>query len=432
MSDEKTPAATLEQPPVTEAAADAEGAETPKRLNQSVNIFDVGPWRKRIRVIIDRSDIDERINAQFKKLIPEIVVPGYRPGKAPRKLIEKRFFRQVADEIKGELLLQSLEQIMDEHKLNPISQPNIDPFRIELPEAGPLIYEFEVEVSPEFELPAYKGLKLKRPVKEISEADLDLAQQRLMRRLGRTVPKQGPAEMGDVLVTDLNITHQGAPLARFEKLEVRLDPQLMFSDGVAPDFGEKMVGVQAGEQRTLDIHLSATLANPELRGKVVQGTFKVSQVQTVELPSLDETTLAKLGLNNLDQLREHLRILLQRQLEYEQRRVAREQVLAQIGAAATWDLPNDLLHRQAARALNQRYLEMRSAGFPEEEIRARLNLMQQDVLASTAKSLKEHFVLQKIAEVEKIEVTEDDIEFEMEQMALQSGESVRKVRARID
>lgn len=428
MSDESTPAATLDQPPATAA----EGVEAPKRLNQDVNLFEVGPWRKRIRVIIDRSDIDERINAQFRKMMPEIVVPGYRPGKAPRKLIEKRFFRQVADEIKGELLLQSLEQIMEEHKLNPISQPNIDPLRIELPEKGPLIYEFEVEVAPEFELPPYKGLKLKRPVKEISEADIDVALQRLLRRLGRTVPKQGPAAMGDIVVADVHITHQGGLMAHFEKLELRVDPQLAFSDGVAPEFGAKMVGVQAGEQRTLDIHLSPALANPELRGKVVQGTFKVSQVQTVELPTLNEAFFANIGLSNLEQLREQLRVSLQRQLEYEQRRVAREQVLAHIGAAANWDLPNDLLHRQAARALNQRYLELRSAGFAEEEIRARLNLMQQDVLESTAKALKEHFVLQKIAEVEKIEVSDDDVEFAIEEMATQSGESVRKVRARIE
>lgn len=431
MSDEKTPAtaATLDSPAEPEAAA---GMEAPKPLNQSVNIVDVGPCRKHVRVIINRPDIDERINEQFKKMMPDVVVPGYRPGKAPRKLIEKRFFREVAEQIKGELLLQSLEQLAEEHKLNPISQPNINPMGIDLPETGPLTYEFEIEVAPEFDLPAYKGLKLKRPVKEISDADIDLAQKRFLRRVGNVVSKEGGADLDDIVVADVVVKHQGEQLTSFSKMELRLDPQLAFSDGVAHDFGAKMKGVKAGEERTLDIKLSPALANADLRGKTVQGTFAVAEVRTVEQPELNEDFFAELGVANLEQMREKLRISLQRQLEYEQRRAAREQVLAHIGAAATWDLPNDLLHRQAARALNRQILELRSSGFAEEEIKARINVLQQDVFASTAKSLKEHFVLQKIAEVEKIEVSDEDVNFEIENMAEQSGESVRKVRARIE
>ena len=431
MSDEKTPttAATLDRSNESEAVA---GLDAPKPLQQSVNIVDVGPCRKHIRVIINRPDIDERINEQFKKMMPEVVVPGYRPGKAPRKLIEKRFFREVAEQIKGELLLQSLEQLAEEYKLNPISLPNINPEQIDLPETGPLVYEFEIEVAPEFELLPYKGLKLKRPVKEITEADIDQALKRFLRRLGVTVTKDGPADLDDIIVADVVVTHEGEQLTSMSKVQLRLDPQLAFSDGVAPDFGAKMKGVQAGEERTLEIHLSPALANANLRGKTVQGTFKVSAVQTVKEPELSDAFFAVMGVANLEQLREKIRVSLQRQLEYEQRRSAREQVLAHIGAAATWDLPNDLLHRQAAQALNRQILELRSSGFAEEEIKARINVLRQDIMASTAKALKEHFVLQKIAEVEKIEVTDEDVNFEIENMAEQAGESVRKVRARIE
>ena len=430
MSEELNPAATLETPSA-DPAAEMLG-DKPKPLSQSVNIVDVGPCRKHVRVIIDRTDIDERINEQFKKMMPDVVVPGYRPGKAPRKLIEKRFFREVADQIKGELLLQSLEQLAEDHKLNPISQPNINPLAIELPETGPLTYEFEIEVVPEFDLPAYKGLKLKRPTKLISEADLDEAQKRFLRRLGTVLPKDGPAAAEDVLIADVHITLRGEELTEFKNLELRMDPQLAFSDGVAHDFGKQMTGVTVGETRQLDIKLAPTLANADLRGQTVQGAFNVKEIRVIKPAELTEDLFSELGVANIDQLREKLKLSLQRQLEYEQRRAAREQVLAHIGAAATWDLPHDLLHRQASRTLSRRIMEMRSAGFSEEDIRARSALLQQDVLASTAKALKEHFVLQKIAEVEKIEVSDDDVDFEIENMAEQSGESPRKVRARVE
>jgi trigger factor len=158
----------------------------------------------------------------------------------------------------------------------------------------------------------------------------------------------------------------------------------------------------------------------------------IKQVQQLKLPELSPEFLQILGCDNEEALNNLIRSALERQLEYEQRQAAREQVLQKIAAAATWDLPSDLLHRQAQRNLSRRILEMRNAGFSEDEIRARANLLRQDILDSTARGLKEHFVLQKIAEVEKIEVGDEDVNEEIESIARQADESPRKVRARLE
>jgi trigger factor len=134
----------------------------------------------------------------------------------------------------------------------------------------------------------------------------------------------------------------------------------------------------------------------------------------------------------VDQLREQIRVLLRRRLEYTQRQSAREQVLGQIAAASEWELPKDLLIRQARKALNRRIMEMRDAGMTEEEIIGRQRLLEKDVLQSTALALKEHFVLQKVAEVEKIDVDDDDINDEIERIAAQTDDSPRRVRARYE
>jgi trigger factor len=123
---------------------------------------------------------------------------------------------------------------------------------------------------------------------------------------------------------------------------------------------------------------------------------------------------------------------LERRLEYQQRQAAREQVLQQIAAAATWELPQDLLLRQARRAMGRRVMEMREAGMSDEEIRGRQRLLQQDTLRSTEVALKEHFVLQKIAEEEKIELKEEEIDAAIEALAERSGESPRRVRAQLE
>jgi len=131
-------------------------------------------------------------------------------------------------------------------------------------------------------------------------------------------------------------------------------------------------------------------------------------------------------------LRELLQVILQRRLEYTQRQAARQQVIQQIAASSTWDLPQDLLRRQAVKALSRKRLEMQADGISEKEIQDRLRLLQQDVLNSTALSLKEHFVLQKIAEIEKIDIGEDDINEEIERLANHQGLSPRRLRSQLE
>jgi trigger factor len=150
------------------------------------------------------------------------------------------------------------------------------------------------------------------------------------------------------------------------------------------------------------------------------------------MPELTPEFLSNFGVQNPEQLHEQVRVLLERRLEYNQRQSAREQVLSFITSASKWELPQDLLMRQARKALARRVMEMQEAGLSDEEIQARQRILQQDVLRSTALSLKEHFVLQKVAEVEKIEVADDEIDLEIERLADQTGESPRRVRSQLE
>jgi trigger factor len=201
---------------------------------------------------------------------------------------------------------------------------------------------------------------------------------------------------------------------------------------VANKVAQQTVGGKAGQTRTVDISLTDAVAAEGLRGKTVQAQLEIKDVKKMRLPELTHEFLHHFGVHSPEQLRELVRTLLERKLLYTQRQAAREQVLKHIAATATWDLPHDMLQRQARKAFARRVMEMREAGMSEEEIAARRRLLERDVLASTALTLKEHFVLQKIAEVEKIEIDDDEIDAEIERMADQTGESPRKVRAQLE
>jgi trigger factor len=416
------------------AAPEAEGEEKkPEKLTQTVDIKDVGPCKKHIKVSVDRKDIDARMGEKFSELVADANVAGFRPGKAPRKLVERRYAKDVGEQVKTEVLLASLEQLAEDHDIAPLTSPNIDPNKIEMPEKGPFTYEFEVEVRPQFDLPNYKGLKLKRPIHQFTPEEVAGEERRLLQPYGQVVPKDNPvAELGDILVADVDIRDGSREVGTIKEAQFRVDKQLAFKDGLAEKFGEQVQGAKAGDKKIVDIKLSSYVANPELQGKEVKATFDVKDVKTLRLPELTHEFLHNFGVHTPEQFHELVNVLLQRRLEYQQRRAAREQVMEQIAAASTWELPQDLLLRQARKAMARQVMEMRSDGMGEEEIAQRQRLMQQDVLKNTALALKEHFVLQKIAEVEKIEINDDDMNDEIDRLANQSGESPRRVRARLE
>ncbi len=447
MTDETRPTDTGAEPGATATAPHAEGEpehadakdghdpEHAHTLHQTVEIKDIGPCKKHIKVTIERGDIQHRLNDKYHELVKghDAFIPGFRPGKAPRKLVERRYEKEVADQVKGEILLASLEQLAEEHDLAPLAPPNIDPFAIVIPKEGPLVYEFEVEVRPEFDMPSHKGLKLKRPVKEFTDEDVDKETRRLLAPHAQVVPKpEGSAREGDILIADVTVRDGDRVVNTLKEYRVRVDPRLAFKDGVAERFGEQVKGANAGDTRVVDITLSQSIADPNLRGKTVQASFAIQDVKALRMPELTHDFLHNFGVHSEDQLKELIRVVLRRRLEHVQRQSAREQVIQHLAFAKEWDLPVDLLQRQARRAISRRIMEMRADGIPEADIEGRVRMLQQDILRSTAISLKEHFVLQKVAEMEKIDVEEDDLDAEIDRLAEQNDESPRRLKARLE
>jgi trigger factor len=406
--------------------------EEKKKIQQTVDIRDVGPCKKHIKVTVHRADIDASFEKKFKELVGDSWIPGFRPGKAPKPIVQRKFRKDVHDQVKGEILLSSLEQLAEEFDVAPLSAPNLNTNALEIPEKDDFVYEFEVEVRPHFDLPEYKGLKLKKPVREFNEADVDEEQNRLLSNDGQLVPKDGPANKGDFIIVDMVTNFGNEKIGDIKEITLRVDDTMSFKDGIAPKFGDQVVGVKAGEKRTIDISMTDAVAMGRLKGQTVQATLEVKDVKSLRLPELDEHYLEKFQCKTVDQLRERLRVVLDRRLEYSQRQSAREQVLSLITASATWELPQDLLMRQARKTLARREMEMREAGIGEDEIKARQRMLERDVLSSTASALKEHFVLQKIAEQEKIQIEQFEIDEEIERIADQYNETPRRIRAQFE
>jgi trigger factor len=412
-----------------ETAHDEEGHE--HKLHLSVEIKDAGPCLKHVRVTIPRDDIEHYYEHAVEDLSESAAVPGFRPGKVPKALVQKRFRSELQDQVKQRLLVESLEQIAEENELDPINEPNLDVAALDIPEEGDFEYEFDVEVRPSFDVPDYAGLKIERAKVEVTDEQVNAYLERFLSQYGQLVPHEGKAEPGDYLTLSAKFTHDGRTLHEIDEFTARLRPVLRFRDAELSNFEELFNGAEIGAKREADLTISPEAETIELRGETVHAEFELLDLKRLELPEMNKALFDRLGIESEDELRNNIRQTLERQAVYRERQFARSQVLSKITESANWELPEKLVTRQVENALRREVLEMQQAGFTAADIRARENQLRQNAISTTRQALKEHFVLDRIATQEEIEVGRQDLEQEILLMAIQQGESPRRLRSRL-
>lgn len=415
----------------TDSTATADSDSTEFKLSIEVSVDNIGPCKRHVRITVPRADVAHVQESEVDELVSKAEIPGFRPGHVPKNLIKKRLRKELDEKVRNRLLMDSLELLSEEKHLDPINEPNLDVENIEIPEDGDFEYEFDVEVRPEFDVPEYAGLKIRRPVTEITDSEIDEFLDRYLSQYGLLEASGEAAQPGDYVTMAVEFTHGGQPLRKLSDLTVQVKPVLRFSDAELSGFDELIDQAAIGDSREADLTISSEAESIEMRGESVHAVFKVKSVRRMKMPEINSALLSRIGVETEEELRDEIRDMLERQAVYQQRQAVREQVLDKITESADWELPEDLVLSQVENALRREVLEMQQAGFTTQEIQARENELKQNAISTTRKALKEHFVLDKIAEQENIEVDSQDISSEISLMAMQRGESPRRVRAKL-
>ena len=408
-------------------------SEEKQKLSLEIKVEEKSACERHVTVLISREDVDRYFEEQFNELMPKAEVPGFRAGRAPRKIVESKFRPQITEQVKGSILLDCMNQINETEEFSAISEPDFDFDAVEIPEEGPMTFEFDIEVRPEFDLPKWKGLTIERPVREITQEDVDGHLVKVLSDYADLAPVERPVEAGDYVTVNVSVKSDDKTVATHEEMELCVRPTLSFPDGMVEEFDKLMVGGKAEETKTTTAKISADSENAELRDKEVEVSFEILDVKAEELPTLDKQMLSKLGdFEDEGDVKDAIKSELERQLEYRQGQQVREQITASLTESASWELPQDLLRRQSSREFSRAVLELRRSGFDEDSIRAYQNELQQNAMKRTETALKEHFILESIAEAENVEESAEDFDQEIALIAAQMGDSPRRVRARLE
>ena len=417
----------------TSTETDATDVIEKQPLKLDVKVESPQACLREVVVTIPQAEVKRYLKEAFDELVPEAQVPGFRSGRAPRQLVEKQFKDRVVEQVKGSLLMDSLSQVTESQDFSAIGEPDFDYEAIKIPDEGDFKFQFRIEVRPEFKTPQWKGIALTKPVEKIGESEINESLNRVLARYATLEATDEPAEPGDKLLLTALFLHNGKPLSEMDEERITLESRLSFTDGVCEDFGKVMKGVTEGESRKSKIKIAEGASVEELRGKEIDVEFTVVEVLKHENPELTPQFLEELGdFQSEAELKDFVKDSLTRQAEYRTQQSVRQSVVELLTGSAKFDLPATLVRRQTQRELERRVLELRRSGFDEDRIRSFVNTARQNAQATTETALREHFILEQIAEEEKIDADESDYEAEIALIAQQSDQPARRVRARLE
>ena len=317
---------------------------------------------RRMRVEIPEEKVRGEVDKRLGDLARSVRIPGFRPGKAPVKVVARRYGRQVRDEVVGGLVQESLVDALSQEQLRPAVAPRIGP----LETAAGVSYTATFDVLPEIALPQFEMMEIARPVAAVLDDDVGrmLETMRVQRRSWGTVERA--AASTDRVVVDLEgiVDGESVDEASATDLTVELDAGRMV-DG----FEEALIGVQAGDDRTLELTFPQNY--PEhLAGKPVTFNVKVHRVEEPELPDLDDSFAESFGVSEggLDTLRGEVRANMERELADGLRRTLKRHVMEALLAGDDVELPESMVRDEVARAMQRRQEELARSGIDPQQV----------------------------------------------------------------
>ena len=397
----------------------------------TATIEEAGAARKRIKIEIPEGRIKGKLEEAFGELQRDAVLPGFRRGRAPKRLIEKRFGGDLRNTVKQQLVAEAYQKAVEDNKLDAIGEPELDLNNIELPDAGNLTVAIEVEVTPDFALPSIEKIAVKRPKLEANDERLNLAVENLRKYFGNWHDTTEPVKAGDTVVADAKATTEDGEVIA-EQPQVSFNVQAGSIAGVRfEDLGEKLTGAKISSTVNLEASAPGDHPDEKLRGKKIKVELTIKGIKHQHLPEVNEEFGQMLGFDSVDALKADLKERLVTQLEQETKGAMAQQVYRYLLSNTSLDLPAKLSQRQMGNVLRRRATELMQKGVPEAEIVNQIDQLRISSAQQAAVDLRLFFILGKLADQFGIEVSEEEVNARIAAIAAQYGRRPEKLRSQM-
>ncbi len=396
-----------------------------------VQVEDVGPCKKLVKIEIPAERVDEELERTYDQLNEGVAVSGFRKGHVPRWLIRSKFGKQIDIDTKETLVSESFEEAVKEQELRPIGAPTFDE-EIEFAAGKPLTFGVTIEVRPEFEIEDYAGIELKKPSTKPTKAEITQRIDYLRKRYAKLEEiSKGTPKVEDVVVGHL-VLKEGDDVYR----EIP-DHQFIATDHVligmtAEETAEFVTAIKVGETSEKEITVPEKFGDEAKRGVKMMLSFKLDSIRRPNLPEVNEEWVKEVGFDTLDEFNDEIKTAVAREKEQQGQQKLEEQMLEKLLKKVDFELPEDVVKSMARRTLIRQSMRLRQQGVPQEEIEKVLDKMKDKSEKSAQDAAKTYFILDAIAEKERIFVTEDEVDARIEAIAASHGRSADQILRDLD
>src|SRR5438874_731203 len=394
---------------------------------------EISPTRKQIDVEIDADAVRavyDRISDNYARAAN---VPGFRPGHAPRAVVRTRFKDQIRTEVLRELLPTAVQQAVEEYKLEPLGEPELNLENSEgLDRLGqqPIAFNVNIDVLPEIELGQYKGLEAARRTRTVKDEDVERVIEQLRENSASLEPVEDRgAQIGDSVTANFHGKFVDTPEA--EPINVQDVDVILGGEGVVQEMTDNLTGTKADDERTFSVDYPQDFSAKGLAGKNVEYTVKVTAVRIKELPELDDEWAQSLGdeIESLDQLREKVRSDLEAQAKNDSEGRMRSDLLRKLVDDHEFELPDRLVAHQTEHRFESVVRDMISHGIDPRNPELDWEKARDSLKDQASFDLRSSLLLERIADEEHLDVTDQEIEDEINAIAEASRQTPEQVRA---
>jgi trigger factor len=399
-----------------------------------VTIEEAGPCKKKVIIEIPEEVIREATDEQYDKLGKEAIVPGFRKGRAPRRLLEKRFGKETLEQVKLKLLADASKAAIEEKELEVLGEYDIDFEKIELPAEGSLKFDFEVEVRPEFELPLLEGIPVTKTKLEVTDEQIDREIEQLRRMAGVWTPREdGIIQVEDQIIADAVIKTEGMEEEeKLNNIEIYVRANGFVGEVPVEKLNELLVGAKAGDTKQTNIEVPKTYFREKYRGKKVGIEISVKDIKWLKPADVDEIFLKRLEVKNESELREQLHDILHSRLENQARTDMAEQIYQYLLNSTDFDLPLDVVGAQANTVLKRQYINLLVRGLSREQVDQRMEQLRASSEEQAKQQLKTFFIMDKIADKLEIEASEEEINGRIAELAIQQKQRPERMKEQME
>ncbi len=379
---------------------------------------------------VEKAQFQTALDKAYRKVKNDIYIPGFRKGKAPRKIVEGMYGANVFYEDAINLIFPEIwETATTQENLNVVGSPSIADLNVE--DSGNLVLTVEAGLYPEVTLGQYKGIEAEKAAVEVTEEEIDAEVQKLADRNATVETVERPAENGDTLVIDFTGYMDGEP---FEGGDGDNHSLKLGSGTFIPGFEEQLVGANAGEEKEVNVTFPEDYGAEELAGKPAMFKVKVKEVKATNTPELDDEFAKDVSetADTLEDLRKELKEKKEKEKAEEADSAFKNAVMQAAIDNMTAVIPDAMVEEQLDNIMQQYAMSMQQSGFSLEQYAQMMGTTVQGVResqrASALSQIKNTLLLEKVAEAEGIEITDEQVEDAYKQMAEQSEMEIEKVK----